>query len=147
MKLKQIKQKGFTMIELVIVIAILGILAAFALPRFANFSTNARNSASQSIAGTLNASLGIVKAKYVAGGATGNTVNLDGKVIPVTNTGDLKLDTIDDCEVVFNLTNLVRSEYGTNFTTYSDGTKQCSVFSYKNRGTFYLTPSSATSAF
>ena len=36
------KQKGFTLIELVMVIVILGILAAFALPRFADLGGDAR---------------------------------------------------------------------------------------------------------
>jgi prepilin-type N-terminal cleavage/methylation domain-containing protein len=102
MKLKQIKtqaQKGFTMIELVIVIAILGILAAFALPRFANFTQDAQTSAATSVAGTLNASLGIVKAKFVANGSTGTTVDLDGNsvttndIVAVTSTGDLNMAT------------------------------------------------------
>lgn len=35
-------QSGFTLIELVVVIAILGILAGFALPRFANLQAQAR---------------------------------------------------------------------------------------------------------
>ena len=36
------QHRGFTLVELVIVVVLLGILAAFAIPRFANTSTSAR---------------------------------------------------------------------------------------------------------
>ena len=36
------KQQGFTLIELVIVIIVLGIIAAFAVPKFINLSSDAR---------------------------------------------------------------------------------------------------------
>ena len=47
--------QGFTLIELVIVIAIIGILSAVAIPKFINLSSNAQTAATSAIAGALGA--------------------------------------------------------------------------------------------
>ena len=47
------RQRGFTLIELVVVIALLSILAAFAIPRYAGLEREARSATIQGISGSI----------------------------------------------------------------------------------------------
>lgn len=76
---------GFTLIELIVVIVILGILAATALPRFINVTTDARLAALDGLVGALNSATGLVQARYMAtGNMAATTVTMaDGTTVDV----------------------------------------------------------------
>jgi MSHA pilin protein MshA len=82
------KRQGFTLVELVVVIAILGILAAAAIPRFVSYTKEARGAAMDGLGGALRSSVALVQARYIATNATTSPVMLaDGVTTVAVTTG------------------------------------------------------------
>ena len=72
-------RKGFTLIELVIVIVILGILAAVAAPKFMNLQREAKISVVHGLEGAVKTSMQLVRAKWlVVDNQSVDTVSVDG---------------------------------------------------------------------
>ena len=76
-------QKGFTLIELVVVMVILGILAAFAIPKFYDFSTQANTADLNGLAGAINSANVTAHGAALALGQTAATGSITMEGSPV----------------------------------------------------------------
>ena len=88
MKTRQVS-RGFTLIELVIVVVILGLLAVTAIPRLLNITSQAEDASAEGVAGGFASAVGLARAQWeVEGRPAGNTdITLDGLAIDVGTTG------------------------------------------------------------
>lgn len=120
-------QRGFTLIELVVVIALLAILAAFAIPRYAGLEREARSASILGVSGSIRSGAALVHGLWLSQSINpvvmeGNTINvtegypdatdvsatladLTGFVVTVNGGGDQAVFSktgLTNCEVVYN---------------------------------------------
>ncbi len=92
--MKQTMQKGFTLIELMIVVAIIGILAAVAIPAYQDYTVKAKVSDAAGIAGAARTALGLACSEASLSAGTDNTsLNLPAATsITSTNVNSVLVD-------------------------------------------------------
>lgn len=91
------KQKGFTLIELIIVIVILGVLAVVAAPRFIDAGRDAKISVLNNIAGQMYSTIRLVKSKAIIAGLAASSTN------PNSQQSELLIDVgFGSSEVMFS---------------------------------------------
>lgn len=82
------KNAGFTLVELVVVILILGILSAVAIPKFIQLEVQARTASIEGLSGAVNSAALLAHALWVANGdATSTSVTMDGQAVVMNGTG------------------------------------------------------------
>ncbi|MEH6628594.1 MAG: type II secretion system protein [Motiliproteus sp.] len=110
------KQSGFTIIELIVVIALLGILSAVALPRFINVTDQAHDAAVEGAGAGFATGVALLKAQVVANGDLGSAaddiqgygedevldVNINGYAVATNDVNGLTPAAGSDCADVWN---------------------------------------------
>ncbi len=109
------RQSGFNLIELITVIVVLGILSAFALPRFAGLEAHARAASLEGLAGSVRGGAALAHSLWLARGNKPRGVTTEGRSIAM----DAMSGYPDDVDA--GIKQVIASSAGFTFSPSADG--------------------------
>ncbi len=125
------RQQGFTLIELIMVIVILGILSAFALPKFADLSGSAETASIEGARAAIKSGAAISHAQWLASGSSGD-ITLEGATVTIV-TGYPAENDLNDVVDLSDFTIILAASNAGSSTIISNGVDAGSVcFTYED---------------
>ena len=119
------KKKGFTLIELIMIIVILGILAAVAIPKYYNLQTQAKVSAEKGVLGGVRSGIATYYANACSTGTCAYAATLDGASTAACTTANPCFGTVMSLAVTQDWTKSSATSYtgpAGNIYTYTAAT-------------------------